>query len=383
MNEIIYPGSHQMASAEAQELTALASKIMPKQDPLVRADDVAYILFEKPDLHLMKTFLLDFGFEEAEQTEEALYMRGAGPLPFIYAAYKGKKSRYLGAGFSVKTRDALETLCQSVDGAKIEKIEGPGGGERVRLYDPDGHIVDVVYGREERHESNVRREAYEMNTPWKKTRVNEGLRPPLEPASVVRLGHVVLSTAEVSHLAKWYMRHLGFIPTDVQCTRDGSPLLAFMRLDRGESPADHHALAIGAMPGPPRYLHSAYETIDLDDVAQGQQFLRQKGWKHNWGLGRHILGSQIFDYWSDPYGDEVEHYADGDVFDSSQKTHFSLMNMGTLWMWGNDIPPSMRPKPSLGMILRSVIGILMKKIDPKKLALVKEAMQDPPRPWIK
>lgn len=30
-------------------------------------------------------------------------------------------------------------------------------------------------------------------------------------------------------------------------------------------------------------------------------------------MGRHILGSQIFDYWKDPSRFTVEHYADGDV----------------------------------------------------------------------
>ena len=31
-------------------------------------------------------------------------------------------------------------------------------------------------------------------------------------------------------------------------------------------------------------------------------------------MGRHIMGSQIFDYWKDPFGNELEHWTDGDLF---------------------------------------------------------------------
>ena len=39
-----------------------------------------------------------------------------------------------------------------------------------------------------------------------------------------------------------------------------------------------------------------------------------------WGIGRHVLGSQLFDYWFDPDGFEYEHYTDGDVFTADHET---------------------------------------------------------------
>ena len=57
-----------------------------------------------------------------------------------------------------------------------------------------------------------------------------------------------------------------------------------------------------------------------DAVGMGQRVLRDRGWKHAWGIGRHILGSQIFDYWQDPWGDKHEHYCDGDLFTADQPT---------------------------------------------------------------
>ena len=134
---------------------------------------------------------------------------------------------------------------------------------------------------------------------------------------MIRLGHVVLEVADYQATCAWYTQHFGFIPSDVQVLPDGSPAVAFMRLDLGDTPADHHTLALAQGFMPP-YSHSAYELVDADAVGMGQRVLREKGWTHAWGIGRHILGSQIFDYWQDPWGDKHEHYCDGDLFTADQ-----------------------------------------------------------------
>jgi hypothetical protein len=41
---------------------------------------------------------------------------------------------------------------------------------------------------------------------------------------------------------RWYIDTLGFRPSDVMCLPDGTPVGAFMRLDRGKEPTDHHTL---------------------------------------------------------------------------------------------------------------------------------------------
>jgi hypothetical protein len=40
------------------------------------------------------------------------------------------------------------------------------------------------------------------------------------------------------------------------------------------------------------------------------------GYKHCWGVGRHYDGSNVFDYWHDPFGNKTERYTDGDVVNS-------------------------------------------------------------------
>ena len=72
-------------------------------------------------------------------------------------------------------------------------------------------------------------------------------------------------------------------------------------------------------------------------MAASGEYLREQGYRHAWGLGRHIQGSQIFDYWRD--GDRLmfEHYADGDVFDCTAEPGWAPLSASGLAQWG---PPA-------------------------------------------
>jgi len=376
-NDLNYPGC-ELHSQQAREKIGRIS--INKAEPIVKASDIAYILFNKTDLQLQKAFLVDFGFQVAQETPDALYMRGTGALPYFYVAHKnGKLNGFFGAGYSVNSEAELHRVSE-ICAQPISGIDGPGGGQRVRLHDPDGFIVDLVWGRE-RVDELPQRQRPAVNTPTEKVRVNTGIRTKTVPSSVHRLGHYVLSVSNFEESIQWYMRHLGIIPTDVQCLEDGTPALAFNRLDKGATPADHHTVVL-VQNAAAEYMHSAYETLDIDSIGQGQQHLKLNGWNHFWGIGRHILGSQVFDYWLDPTGDELEHYADGDVFDAEFETRYHPLDMGSLWAWGDDVPPAMRPHFSLKRMIAAFRAIKSGKIEPKTLGMLKKAMELPARPWF-
>jgi catechol-2,3-dioxygenase len=361
----------------ADALSNAGSKPIQRPEPIIRADAVAYVMFERPDLEKQLAFLQDFGMQVAEQNEQAIYLKGHGVSPWFYCASKGDKARFLGAGYSVTSREQLETLARET-GITIDSCAGPGGGERVRLTDPDGFIVDVVHGREEVPRTPTRSEPFVRNTPGEKHRVNTTVRSVAEPTPLEKLGHMVLAVSNFEESAQWYMRHLGVIPTDVQCVADGTPALAFCRLDRGQEPADHHTVVL-LQYFAPGLMHTAYEALDIDSIGQGAQHLKLRGWKHHWGIGRHVLGSQIFDYWLDPYGDEVEHYADGDVFTADHPTQYHMLDLGGLWTWGEDLPPG--SAPGLWTILKLVLSGKLKSMPPV-MKLMRGAMAHKPRPWL-
>lgn len=376
LDQIVYPGSDQYT---AEQLAAPGS--IPVElygEPIVRAVDTAYIMFQVPDLDKQKAFLQDFGMAKVSQSADHLYMRGYNSSPYIYEARRGRDAKFLGAGFMLASEEDLAHVSAET-GRPIEDIEGPGAGKRVRLHDPDGFLVDLVYGRAEVDPLETRRDALPVNLPGRKNRINRGQRAPLAPSAIERFGHYVLMVSDFEQSWKWYRKYLGLLPTDVLCTAGGIPALAFTRLDKGDIPADHHTVVLssGLEVG---YMHSAYETCDQDSVGQGQQYLKSKGWDHFWGIGRHVLGSQIFDYWNDPNGLEMEHYADGDVFDNSYPTQYHLLDRGGLWAWGEDVPDAMRLKPSI----KDLITVLKAGKARRKLILeMKNAMSRAPRPWLK
>jgi Glyoxalase/Bleomycin resistance protein/Dioxygenase superfamily len=314
--------------------------------PTVKACSLAHLIFERPDLDLAERFLTDFGLVTALKTDDTLYMRGTGPAPYCYRVHRAPKSRFVGFGLCVPTEADLAKLSQLAGAAQLARCPHPGEGQCVQLTDPSGFVVEAVHGQ---CAAGVleRRPPLILNNGGQPKRVNATQRPPAKPSQIVKLGHVVLEVADYQKTYVWYAKTFGFIPSDVQVLPDGSPLVTFMRLDLGDQPADHHTIAIaqGFTPG---YGHSAYEVVDPDDVGMGQRILRDHGWKHAWGIGRHILGSQIFDYWQDPWGDKHEHYCDGDVFTSEKEMGVEWASPDAMAQWGQRMPASFT-RPTLNM----------------------------------
>jgi len=348
---------------------------------LVKARALAFLMFEKPDLAACQTFLSDFGMHTVESSAERLLMRGSGPAPCIYLARRGPKARFLGAAFTVAGEAELRVLEQQSGARRLQPSEIPGGGSGVELVDPAGNLLWLVTGQQALAPLPLRAPLLSQANCYGETRrVNSTIRPPLEPAAVAKLGHVVLQTIDFAGMADWYMRHLGLIPTDVQYLADGSPNLCFFRLDLGDTPADHHSIVLaGGIEE--KYEHSAYEVVDLDALGHGQNVLRANGHRHMWGIGRHVLGSQLFDYWYDPDGMEFEHYTDGDVFTASHPTHYVPLELSGIWAWGDDVPASMGVKKDLGTVFKILRLLRQGRLTFARLKLLGQAM-GAPRPWL-
>jgi hypothetical protein len=118
-------------------------------------------------------------------------------------------------------------------------------------------------------------------------------------------------------------------------------MAVFYDIDLGPAYRDHHAFFHFAFfpgekhPGP---HHASFEVHDFDMQQQGHHHLLRKGYTQMWGLGRHLLGSQIFDYWYDPDGFVIEHYADGDVInDKNEPQRVVVDRMEEYTIWGGKL----------------------------------------------
>ncbi|MDR7156685.1 hypothetical protein J2W40_003530 [Sphingobium xenophagum] len=350
-------------------------------EPIIRAESMAFVRFRRADIDAMDRFLRDFGLTPLREAADVRYYRGAGTDPFLVEVERGDVDAFLGFGVNARHADDLVTLSKAM-GAAVEPASIPGGGQRVRLVDPVGVTVDVVYGATGVHPLLEAAELGPVNTPFHKNRVNSTVRPPLAPSPIFKLGHIVFQRPNFAVSLEWYMRHLGVIPSDIQVVEDGTAILAFCRFDRGAEPADHHSIAILGGPAP-GLLHVSFETFDIDSLGQGHQFLKSKGWTHHWGIGRHNLGSQFFDYWKDPAGDEWEHYADGDVMDNTVETGYHSLARGTLWAWGDDLPDSMRPPFPLKEVDQIHASGGFGEFPLETARQLFKALHIPPRPWLR
>lgn len=304
--------------------------------PLLKVEDIAYVEFEKPDLDATERFLADFGLITVSRTEATLHARARGTAPFCYVARRGSRARFVGIGLAVASADDLERASRIAGASSVEPASGPGGGHRVRLRAPNGMAVDLVHGAVAASPIQIDA-ALPTNAPDHKPRVNSPRRPAVTPAEVMRLGHVAIRTPHFGATLDWLLESFGMIVSDYEVLAGDEPVVAFVRCDRGERPADHHTLALICAPTE-GFEHAAFEVPDLDAVAIGGERLERAGWRRVWGIGRHLLGSQIFDYWRDPDGMMVEHFADGDVFDATMPTGTIALSRSAQAQWGPEVP---------------------------------------------
>jgi len=309
------------------------------RNPVIKVQDIAWLEFQKPDLARAEAFANAFGFATALRTHDELHLRGTDADTPCVIIRRGSGSRFLGAAYQAEDEADVLRLAGAT-GADTRPLPETRGGLTVDLVDPSGIPVRVVAGMHP-HESLPSQSPHILNFGHELRRVNAMQRPPREPAKVRRLGHVVLQTTRYRDALNWYLDNLGMIVSDFLFfpgQRERGPTMSFIRCDRGSTPADHHTLALALGPQN-RYVHSAYQVCDLDALAAGGEYLAERGYFRSWGIGRHVQGSQIFDYWRDPDGFMVEHFADGDMFDSTLEPGWAPFTATGLAQWG---PPATR-----------------------------------------
>jgi catechol 2,3-dioxygenase-like lactoylglutathione lyase family enzyme len=375
--ELFAPPEYPQSRAPAHVKKLVRPKVWQK------ATKLAFLRFEKKNLVEAERFWNDFGMVTVSRTEEKLVLRGAGTAPAILVATKAETSRFVGSAFVVPPDTDFARLERESNAKPLDPVRIPGGGRGVELRDPDGNELWLITDWGSVAPLPTRPPMHgEMNVLGQIQRVNRTVRSPIEPALVGGAGHVVYQTPNFDVMAEWYMRHIGIIPTDVQYLEDdGSPIVTFFRLDLGDQPADHHTFVL-ASALQSRYEHSAWEVIDLDALGQGQQIMRARGHKHFWGIGRHLLGSQLFDYWKDADGFDFEHYTDGDVFTADYETRYVPFSTGSIWAWGDDAPKEIYPAKSLGLVWRALKLVRQGRMTMAKLRIIGKTLDQPARPWL-
>ena len=148
-------------------------------------------------------------------------------------------------------------------------------------------------------------QARALNPPGEQNRINARADAVTEdaPRPPRRLGHIVLGTPNFADSVAFFVDGLGFKISD-QILKG---VATFARIEQ-----DHHNLLIH--PGPTSYInHYAMEMDDFDAVGKaGMAVLGEREDASIVGVGRHVLGSNIFWYMLDPSGTMFEFFSDID-----------------------------------------------------------------------
>jgi catechol 2,3-dioxygenase-like lactoylglutathione lyase family enzyme len=301
-------------------------------------EDIAFVRYQATDLDHMEAFLLDFGLHRALRTSDALYMRASGPSAFVHVTQRGPDNRSLGLGLRASHEDDLHRIAAQV-GSEVTSNPEPGAGLRVRFADPDGLVLDALWGTSDTPRL-ASREPIPMNPAVGRQRLGRSVRLDTRPSEVVRIGHAALFVSDFRRSFDFYSSVLGMRPSDTYWAREESNMVAaFMHCGLGARWTDHHTVAlITARDGHARFAHTAFEVLDLDDLAQGSKFLASRGHRHSWGIGRHVQGSQLFDYWIDPFGNKIEHWTDGDLVNDDTPVGHAPVGGDGLSQWAPPMP---------------------------------------------
>jgi len=305
--------------------------------PVIKVTDLAFGRLQSPSLDEAEEFLTAFGLVRSERTREALYMRGTDSPHHVHVTHLGP-SRFVGLGFVAASEDDLQKLARAPGASGVEHVDEPGGGKRVTLTDPLGYRIEVVCGMQTLPRLPAAEQS--MNTGANKLRrAGELLRVERRPSRVKRIAHVVLMTSNAANKVRWYREMLGFLPSDEVYEGSQDNIVAsFNRCDRGETFVDHHTFLCFESPTT-GLNHLSFEVQSFDDLMVGHEHLRGAGkYRHVWGVGRHLLGSQIFDYWADPWQRVHEHWTDSDMLNARAKAGLHPVEIGFSAQWGTPPP---------------------------------------------
>src|SRR5262249_29542851 len=263
----------------------------------IKVRDLAYGRLRSPDLDAQEEFLTAFGMARAERTATALYMRGTDPARHIHVTEKGEPG-LIGFAWAVGSEAELKAVAQVPGASDIEALDEPGGGKRVRLTEPNGYTIEVVHGIQPLQPIQVTRQAINSGVEPLK-RAGEVIRFAPGPSSVKRIGHAVLGSPKNQETVRWFRETLGLVCSDdVYAGEKDNIIGQFSRIDAGDDFVDHHAFF--CMKNERAGLnHFSFEVQDIDDVFIGHEYLNGLNkYEHMWGIGRHLLGSQVYDYWA-------------------------------------------------------------------------------------
>jgi catechol 2,3-dioxygenase-like lactoylglutathione lyase family enzyme len=277
------------------------------------------VALKVPDLARAEDFYTNtWHLAVVARTADALYLRGTGADHHLLALHQGgDNAEIVHATFRARSREALDAIAQAAVQAggsvqvPIASITEPGGGTGLTVRDPDGRLLQVVFGDKQHTDSHE------------------------TPDRPMRLAHAVLNAHDVAATQRFFEKALGFT------LADRTRIMAFLNCA-----SDHHSIALGDTDND-ALNHIAFVMPDLESVMRGGGRMRDAGFQIEWGPGRHGPGDNAFNYFIGPFGEVIEYTAEVEQIDDSYQAGGPddwKWPPGRVDQWGISRPPSTRLK---------------------------------------
>lgn len=278
-----------------------------------------------PSLDQAEHFFGNFGLQ-VERDGDEVQLRAADNHRWGRLLASDHKSlAYLSLACFEGDLPAIEAQARAA-GADFDRSSPHKNAEGIWFHDPDGNLVQVKEGPRTMPTGKAPFHVPVADASQRGAHArSEGktVRPR-------RLSHVLLFTPDVLRAVQFYGNAVGLRLSDKSLD-----IIAFTHAPHG---CDHHLLAF-AKSSAKGWHHCSWDVASLDDVGRGASQMNDVGYKHGWGTGRHVLGSNYFHYVQDPWGSFSEYSADIDYVSADKPwAAGDYPPEDSMYLWGPDVP---------------------------------------------
>lgn len=317
-----------MTPMERTDMPEMAHAAAPcRRHGAIGVHSIDRFVFSVPDIDRAEHFYRAFGLDVKRVGQRLELFTFGHPHCWGHVHQDGehKRLQYLRMGVYAEDWATLLARVDSVGAGAPAHPWGDGDGLWARC--PDGLLVQLVVA------PKVSPSVKSPKRPELPLPPGVGAAPARSQVSPVRprhLSHVLLFTPDVPAQIAFMTSVLGLRLSD----RSGD-LIAFLH---GAHGSDHHLVAL-ARSGAPGLHHTSWDVASVDEVGGGGEQMRAAGYADGWGVGRHVLGSNYFQYVRDPWGSYAEY-----SFDIDFVPHDVDWQAGdhapedALYVWGPAVP---------------------------------------------
>lgn len=297
-----------------------------------RADAVAVhsvdrFVFTVPDVAEAQRFYTSFGLDVRREGSRIDLHTFGHPHRWASVFEDGERKQLQYVRFGIFAEDDA-AFRQRVSALGIGIAPHPLGDDQgVWLRDADGVATQLVVA------PKVSPSAKTVLDPPAAVRPGQGAAPSrsrVQPVHPRALSHILRFSPDVPRTVKFMQDVLGLRLSD-----KAADVIAFLHTPHG---SDHHLVAFAKAHAPGLH-HSSWEVGSIDEVGRGAEQMRNAGWSQGWGVGRHVLGSNYFNYVRDPWGSFCEYSCDIDFVPPDLNWPAADHPMeDSLYVWGPAVP---------------------------------------------